>query len=493
VTATKTGRLAAFLPRLFRLVYPLVSVLLFGLYPVLYFYQRNVQLVLFSSLARVLLIYLLLIIVVYLVCLLLNRGNSIRAANAAAVFMLFFNTYGILFRFILEKDLLTARHYTLLPLWIFIAVYLAWLTSRLRPALALNLWRAVALIFAALAVVSLVGIVPTEINKAQLQRKQYADAAVTAPVGGIQDPDIYYLLFDEFTGFKAVREYWKIPEADAFKTFLEEKGFYIIEDSHGFNTVTLHQMASRLNHTELVGDDKEETQYYELIADNQVMSYLKSRGYTTVVFDEISWPYPAMPAINADYLYELDLNDNSDFGMIFDDFGVLIIDNTMLFSLSQYYQLEGFGYRPHRNMILSTVERVGNMDDIPSPKFIYSHLMIPHRPYLFDAEGNPVDSEYYRNWEYYPGYWVYSTGIIRQMVENILADADPANPPVIILQSDHGARLHRDPYTEEQRTNILFAVYLPGYDTSSLLQDENPVNTFPLIFNHYFGEDFLLR
>ena len=144
-------------------------------------------------------------------------------------------------------------------------------------------------------------------------------------------------------------------------------------------------------------------------------------------------------------------------------------------------------------MILSTVDRVGDMTDIPSPKFIYSHLMIPHRPYLFNAAGDTVDSEYYRDWEYYPGYWVYATGIIRQMVENILADADPANPPVIILQSDHGARLHRDPYTEEQRTNILYALYLPGYDTSTLAQDENPANTFPLVFNHYFGEEFLLR
>ena len=47
MTASKAGRLAPFLSRSGRLIYPLVSVLLCGLYPVLYFYQRNVQLVLF--------------------------------------------------------------------------------------------------------------------------------------------------------------------------------------------------------------------------------------------------------------------------------------------------------------------------------------------------------------------------------------------------------------------------------------------------------------
>ena len=493
MTRVDTSKPGSFGSRVWRLIYPPVSALLFGLYPVLYFYHKNVSLVLFSSFWRILVIYLVLILLVYLICLLLTRRNAIKAANAASVFLLFFNTYGIFYRFLLEKDLVAARHYTLLPLYIFIAIYLAWGVTRLKKRDSLTVWRATALIFGVFTVVGIIGIIPVEVEKSRRQQAQYVPEEIVNPASSENYPDIYYLIFDEFTGLKAMREYWKAPEVEPFKAYLKDKGFYVIEDSHGTSTATLHQMSIRLNYTQYPDLKNKEEEYYELIASNKVMSYLKSKGYTTVVFDEVSWLYPTMPTIHADYLYELDPSDNSDFGMIFDDFGVLITDNTMFYALSQYYQLEDFGYRPHRNMILSTVERVGNMQDVASPKFIYSHLMIPHRPYLFDAQGNAVDSEFYRNWDYYQGYWVYATGIIEQMVENILADADPQNPPVIILQSDHGARLHRDGYTFDYQSNILYAVYMPGFDTSTLSQDENPVNTFPLIFNHYFGENIMLR
>jgi len=74
--------------------------------------------------------------------------------------------------------------------------------------------------------------------------------------------------------------------------------------------------------------------------------------------------------------------------------------------------------------------------------------------------------------------------------------------PIIILQSDHGAR-NRDAktnfsavlsnYPEEDAYDIMNALYLPGYDYSTLTQDIKPVNTFPIILNHYFGENIPMQ
>ncbi len=477
----------------YRIVFPILAPLLFGMYPVLHYYTRNVELVLLPSLLRMLGLYFVVILIIYGIALLFCRFDGIKAALASSVFLLFVNTYGIVFDFLLTNDLIKIKHYTLLPVYALAGFYLAWLATRLRKDIALTAWRVVTVIFLGFSVYNIARIIPAEINKARLQ---HVDTPVAAPVQTSPDgtyPDIYYLVFDEFAGFKPMREYWHTPEVDPFVAMLKEKGFFVAEDSHSSGTSTLHQMSIRLNYTEYPDIPDQSETYYKAIAYNKVMALAKSRGYTTVAFDEISWSYQAIPTIQADYLYELDPKETSNLGLIFDDFGMLITDKTMVYAFSDLYKLENFGYTPHRNMLIFTSERLADMSDIPSPKFIYSHLMIPHRPYLYDRDGKELYPDNYRDWDYYEGYWAYSLGLIEEMVDHILEDADPENPPVIILQSDHGARYRVSSYPKEYLTSILFAMYLPGYDYSKIPQDVNPVNTFPIVFNHYLGENIPLQ
>jgi hypothetical protein len=91
---------------------------------------------------------------------------------------------------------------------------------------------------------------------------------------------------------------------------------------------------------------------------------------------------------------------------------------------------------------------------------------------------------------------------MEQMINNILREADPKRLPIIIIQSDHGARnglasWHPDAvilkdYPMEYANHILNIMLLPEFDTSQLPQDLKPINTFPIIFNHYFGTEIPL-
>lgn len=81
------------------------------------------------------------------------------------------------------------------------------------------------------------------------------------------------------------------------------------------------------------------------------------------------------------------------------------------------------------------------------------------------------------------------------MIERILLEAYLKYRPIIILQPDHGARNHLNHsdgsvslpnYPEEFKTLILNALYIPGYNYSSLSQDIYPANTFPIVFNYLF-------
>ena len=71
--------------------------------------------------------------------------------------------------------------------------------------------------------------------------------------------------------------------------------------------------------------------------------------------------------------------------------------------------------------------------------------------------------------------------------------ARSANPPIIILQGDHGPlgrRITRlDSPDFRERFGILNAMYLPKGMGEFLGNDISAVNTFRFIFNHYFGTD----
>jgi hypothetical protein len=102
------------------------------------------------------------------------------------------------------------------------------------------------------------------------------------------------------------------------------------------------------------------------------------------------------------------------------------------------------------------------------------------------------------DWHYYLGQHKYTTKLMKQLITHILENADPDNPPVIILQSDHGARNlvkktkdniilngYLENYPEKYAHDILNALYLPGYDTSSLPVDMEPIKTFEYVLNFY--------
>ena len=78
-------------------------------------------------------------------------------------------------------------------------------------------------------------------------------------------------------------------------------------------------------------------------------------------------------------------------------------------------------------------------------------------------------------------------------MEELLTDLE--NPPIIIIQADHGSQFdidHDNPSNEniEQMMSNFSAYYLPGIEKNSLEDVITPVNTFRIIFNSYFDTDY---
>jgi len=360
------------------------------------------------------------------------------------------------------------------------------------------LWRFLSITFGVLIAVSIIYIIQHEVEKARLRTADAAQISVNVePVSG-KTPDIYYLMFDEFAGFTSMREYFNNPKAGEFKAYLQDEGFHVFEESRSSDIWSIHQIATRLNYFDYKYVKRHEEKWLYSIANNKAAAFVESKGYTTVFFEEFSWFFPTMPEIRADHVYDIRAFENFALKTLYDDFGMLVVDATMLFPLNHNKEHIKAKYQPLHDFIDYSIERIPNLEEIASPKFVFLHILMPHWPYLVDAAGNPVHPDFYQDWDYYEEYYEYSITVVQNMVDELLANADPENPPVIILQSDHGARALEykstlTDYPEEFQSDILFAVFTPGYDTSQLPQDLDPINTLPIVFNHYLGADIPLK
>jgi hypothetical protein len=481
-------------------VMPAVLPILLAVIPTLYYYGNNVEKLTSVSLYRMLAFNSILAIVVYFLCLIFTRFHGMKAAIAATIFLIFFNVYGVAYRYLLNLDVIRIKHYTLLPLTILLALYAMGFVSRRKDSVLKGLWKGILPVVGLLILFNLINIVPAEIKRLNNDPPPTARQNPQIEVTFRNSPDIYYIVFDEFEGFQGMRDYWKYQGVDDFVRFLKDRGFFVAEDSHGDTTNTLHEMASRLNYKEYTHIEDDHKKYFDAIQNNRVVEYLKSKGYTTVVFDETKMGYPAAESLQADYLYEfgspsISRRQVGKFTFFFDEFGQLVIDNTMLYAISQEYRSNSELINNHTNMISFTINNIASKK-VASPKFVYVHLLLPHMPFIYDDNGGIVEHDHYTNWNYYIDNYKFSINVAEKMVEQILQEADPENPPVIILQSDHGARNYpvpRDPnsmilknYPDDLKKLILYAIYLPGYDYSSLPQDINPTNTFPIVFNYLF-------
>ncbi len=467
-------------------------------------YANNAEIINISSLFPLLGPSILLAIGSYLVVLFFVKKQSSKISLAAFVVLIFFNTYGIFFKLLNLKNIIEVRHFFFLPIFLLIGIFTIYQLFRLNEENAHNIWRILSIISIFLVLLNVIRIIPIEITKFNRRKKLNRPVNIEENIKPVR-PDIYYIIFDEFAGFEAMRDYWHNQDVDNFVTYLAEKGFYIAEESYSTNNSigTLHQMATRLNYEHYLANSNKEV-YFEAIVNNQVMRFLKENGYQTITFDETSgqFGYPARGPIHADINYEDDpAIDIYDKAIIFDAFGKLVTDNSILSAISNFDKIAYAGLEQHKNMIFFTVNEIGNIES-EVPIFVYAHLLFPHAPFMFDENGHYIEQEFHTNWDYYLGNYNFSMKILERVVENILANYGPEDQPVIILQSDHGARnsLSGNPddsnlenYPGIYKSLIINAIYLPFCDDAPVSQDMDPINTFPIVFNCLFDTQIQLK
>ena len=476
-------------------IYPL----LFGIYPVLGLLSANIsQIPLYYGL-RSLLVALVFGVLVYGLLLWRMGDYSSKAALLALWLLLTFYSYGHVYGALEGATLggwIIGRHRFLIVIWGIIFLLGVWLIEKkvLLPEKFTTYLTWMGLTLVILPILQIALFEMTRSNTV-MEDMEENNPTITSELDSTEYlPDVYYIILDAYTRDDMMLTYHDLDNSEFIQN-LQDLGFYLPVCTQSNYGITSFSLASSLNMNYLDAIDPHAVDveanwvvFSELIIHSRVRQSFEDLGYNIVSFESGVW---WDELTDADYYItrgQNSLNTLTNFRQV-SDFEVLFLRTTALRVLEEASGawLEpllaevGTPEEDHADRILFELDQLGSVASLPSPKFVFAHLVAPHSPFVFDVDGTIVQGV-----EAIPGYAnevQYLNSRVIPMVEEIIANSEV--PPIIILQGDHGQ-------DNENRMAILNAYYFPNGGSAELYPTVTPVNTFRLIFNTYFGQNLPL-
>ena len=307
-------------------------------------------------------------------------------------------------------------------------------------------------------------------------------------------PDVYYIIPDGYAGSESLQTLSNYDNSD-FLDFLTKKGFHIASDSFSNYGGTRFSIPSTLNMKYLnhVFDESEsikkmDVELIEISRDNRVFKNFKSKGYT--VYN-----------IEAGGVHTIGMK-NVDFRLCFSKDLTVTEYHSMLIRTTILNPIQGnlFSSTPREKILcgFSELEKMVERDD--SPKFVFAHMMIPHQPYVFGPNGEPLIAKILTlkneidpiNQDLYLGQLQFVNKKMEHVIEKL---TETENPPIIIIQSDHGGRVfeYENEYENLLRWHNNFkAYYFPGEGRNIEFEKTTSVNSFRVLFNMLFDDEYEL-
>lgn len=130
-----------------------------------------------------------------------------------------------------------------------------------------------------------------------------------------------------------------------------------------------------------------------------------------------------------------------------------------------------------------------------TPKFVYTHLIMPHHPYYFDSTGNRIPDDslnraFAFNRQAAVQYIFYTNRKLLALVDSIRLRSP--SPPIIILMSDHGFREIKEEYNKPSMFLNLQAIWIPGGEYPPFYKGMSNINFFRLFLNRQFRQSLPL-
>lgn len=492
---------------------PEIYPFLFAIYPVLFLASHNMNEVQLTDTILSAAAMLVFTLVLLLLSRLLSHDKE-KSAIIVFIFLLMFFSFGHVQKAIRDftiGDFVIGRTRYLLPIWILLlcgSIYFVARTCKNVSGLSkiLSFFSVCLILLPAVKIgtynlqkfqvktqVSLQNTLDDENIRSEEQRGNHLQSKrkrVDLPETPL--PDIYYIILDMYESSISLKERLGYSN-DEFIDYLRNKGFYVAERSYSNYAQTYLSLASSLN-MQYIHDMSDSSNIEsksliplaESIKDNKAYRFLRSLGYRYIHFKS-RW--------GATRRHNQYADTNVGFVSIIEqnDFSEMLMNTTMLLPWYSHYR-----YTIFRKKDLYAFARLQEIPDIQGPKFVFVHVILPHPPFIFGPNGEEIAfpgdqlrNDRIRFGKYYVGQLTFLNKKLQLVINTILSKS--IIPPIIVVQGDHGMGLSAEEEARgdyAKRMSILNAYYLPDNGKHLLYDSISPVNSFRLIFKHYFDVQY---
>ena len=308
-------------------------------------------------------------------------------------------------------------------------------------------------------------------------------------------PDVYLIVADEYADSASLQQIFSFNNSD-FQDALRRRGFHIVQNSKSNYNFTPFAMASLFQMNYLKGIEgrnqslADRNKCYNWINNSGVVGFFQQQGYqikNNSIFHLANIPTPApqnyiligkemvtahtlLSRLNRDLRYHLAVT-----------FKLEAEINRLSYSMNRVNQL----------LLSRLIEDAATQAQ--KPRFVYTHLTMPHYPYYYRSDGqlNPIEllqeGEQWRKTEYIE-YLKWTNGLLLETVDRIIRQSK--TPPIILLMGDHGFREFTDGFEKNAPFYYmnLNAVLVPNGNYGEFYESISTVNQFPALFNTAFGQ-----
>ncbi|MBQ5333138.1 MAG: hypothetical protein J6K92_07765, partial [Oscillospiraceae bacterium] len=405
------------------ILFCVLSVVLTAIYMPFFMYSANCAEVNISELTMPLLLFPLGAVIFLFIIRLFFRSDA-KSAVITVIMTILLENYSIVEKLIrtVFPDL---KYWHILPLLIVITLHIGYLIYRKVPdKTAENIPLIVTIAFGALIAVNTVTAVPTAIQKMSSSSGKTAVNDIAVSDSTVNN-NIYYFLLDEGASFKTLSTYYDYDAAE-FRSFLEEMGFNISENSYNQSTDTHVILTDLLTLNYSVDSNMERAEMDNLKAEQILSHTMNSYSYKLQGVGNTAWLY-------IDSLTE---TNSSAASTTIDGEDILQITMKKTFLYPAFTR----NINDTQRVILDTFSYYD--EDVYSERgrFLMTYIESPHIPFVFNENGDSVSESHFADWsdeKYYLGQYKFIMKKTIQAIDNILEN-DP--DCIIIIASDHGPR-----------------------------------------------------
>jgi hypothetical protein len=362
-----------------------------------------------------------------------------------------------------------------------------------------------------------------EIRKELSYHYPAPDFQKSSTAGLISKPDIYYLLFDRYGSEEQLQANFNYDNSDIMN-YLSSKGFINRPNAYANYPFTMSSVPSTLamnyfpQFEQKFGQDgrwQSGFPYRTIFNDPPVAQILKQNGYK---YNQLSswWDFTRV-GIKADsnptqsfrlsifgaHLYLTDLQRDIMFKSILSPWLKKGISSGSTPIIK--YDLDR---NPRENFEaqMKSIKDIAGRTNKSGPQFSFAHILAPHPPYLFAADGSwpSYDGEANDNGVDESVKYVNETKHVNSQIKELVRYIQRNDPnAVIVIQADEGpypkqfrgeitASNYYDPLKlpidkMKQKFSVMASYYMPGLNEEQTKQLNSSVNTFRVVLNNYMG------